>query len=194
MKSITKLLLVALALLTSACAHPIVITPDTAKLDRGNVKQSSKTVGYYISEADRKLEVTTPGGGGDKVTYKPYAQLEPALQKVLSNKFRRVYSLSRPDDSAEIRQKGISYVFIPAVSTESSSKSAFTWPPTNFSVTLNCRAVDNSGKTIWQKNIVGKGEAEFKEFKLNYSLSAQRASLNTFKMLEQELNKEPKFR
>jgi len=193
MKNIYRILLVAMVILTGACAHPISITPDLAKLDRANVKQSASKVGYYISDADRNLEVITPGGGGDKVKYKPYEQLEPAIQKVLSNKFARVYSLKKENDSVEIKSKGITYVFVPKVSTTSSSKSAFTWPPTNFSVTLDCRAVDSTGSTVWQKSLTGEGEAQFKEFKSNFSLSAQRASYNTFKMLEDVLDKEPKF-
>ena len=194
MKTKYKIFVLAMTLLTGACAHPLVITPDTSKFDRANVKQSHLKAGYYISDVDRKTEVTTPGGGGDKVKYKPYEQLEPALQKVLSNKFSRVYAMKSPNDSAEIKSKGISYVFIPKITTTSSSSSAFTWPPTKFTVTMDCRAVNNSGSVAWEKHLTGTGEAKFKEFKYNFSLSAQRASYNTFKMLEKMLNEEPKFR
>lgn len=194
MKTKYKLIIVAMTLLTGACAHPLVITPDTSQFDRANVKQSKLKAAYYISDEDRKKEVITPGGGGDKVKYKPYEQLEPALQKVLSNKFSRVYSLKSPNDSAEINSKGISYVFIPKITTTSSSSSFLTWPPTKFTVTLDCRAVNKTGRVSWEKNIKGTGEATFKEFKSNFSLSAQRASYKTFKMLEKMLNKEPKFR
>jgi hypothetical protein len=32
----------------------------------------AKKAAYYISDEDRAREVTTPGGGGDKVRYFPY--------------------------------------------------------------------------------------------------------------------------
>ena len=49
--------------------------------------------------------VTTKGGGGDKVTYHPYAESEPALNQVLSNVFTKVVSLSATNDKAELESK-----------------------------------------------------------------------------------------
>ena len=98
------------------------------------------------------------------------------------------------NDQLFIRDKKISYVFIPKIKTDSSSTSALTWPPTNFTIELETRAINKSGATVWKILIKGKGEATFSEFKRNFSLSAQRAALTTFKMLEKALDKEKQFR
>jgi hypothetical protein len=176
------------------CAHPIVLTPDLVTLDRTTVTPISKNVGYYVSPAERAKEVTTAGGGGDKVRYFPYKDLEPALQKVLSNLFERVYSMPTGNDAAFIADKHIRFVFVPEIDTKSSSSSAFTWPPTSFTIYLNCAAMDPSGKTLWQKRIEATGEAEFSEFKADVSLSAKRAAQKAFGELQQELNGAPEFR
>lgn len=69
-------LLCALALVTLAgCAHPVSIRSDVA-YPKGQAANSA-SVGYYISDSNRSLEVTTPAGGGDKIRYFPYRDLEP---------------------------------------------------------------------------------------------------------------------
>src|SRR5687767_10308345 len=103
-----SLMALALAVLTG-CAHPIIITPSLASLNDAQLVPMKKSVGYYISDADLALKVTTPGGGGDKVAYFPYKELEPALQKVLFNSFDKVERLSSLNDQATIAQKNITY-------------------------------------------------------------------------------------
>ena len=176
------------------CAHPIVLTPDLAALDRTTVTPIRKNAGYYISPSERAKEVTTAGGGGDKVRYFPYKELEPALQKVLSNLFERAYSMPNASDAAFIADKHISFVFVPEIDTKSSSSSMLTWPPTSFTIYLNCTATDPSGKTLWQKRIEATGQAEFSEFKADFSLSAKRAAQKAFGELQRELNSAPEFR
>src|SRR5215475_5579305 len=127
----------ALASLTG-CAHQIVITPDLSSIERPSAAPIDKKVGYYISGADRAAMVTTAGGGGDKVSYYPYKELEPALQKVLFNVFRDVQSLDSAHDAAYLSQHGIAYVFTPTIKTTSSSSGVFTWMPTHFEVQLTC--------------------------------------------------------
>ena len=179
--------LVALVVL-SGCAHNIQITPDLAKLR--NIESNSvidKNVAYYISTENKQKQVTTPGGGGDKVTYKPYSDIEGALNAVLSNIFSRVYSINSVDDTKYISEKNISFIFIPEIVTNSSSSSAFTWPPTEFTINLFCKAIDAKGLTIWEKTIQSKGNAEFSEFKSDFSLAARRASETLFEDLHKEL-------
>ena len=176
------------------CAHSIVLTPELAALDRSTVTPISKNVGYYISPAQLSKEVTTPGGGGDKVRYFPYKELEPALQKVLSNLFERVYSMPSASDSAFIADKNLSLVFVPEIDTKSSSSSMITWPPTSFTIYLRCMAMDPSGKQLWEKRIEATGEAEFSEFKTDVSLSASRAAQKAFADLQQEIDGAPEFR
>lgn len=182
------------AMVLVGCAHPIVITPDLQTIDRASVNPIDKTVAYYIATADREKEVITPGGGGDKVKYYPYKELEPALRKVLNNLFRSVKRVDNPTDTAFLQANDITYVFQPEITTTSRSDSLITWPPTEFTISLNCVAFDRSGNTVWQKKIDAKGEAAFSEFLGDFSLSAKRATEAAFKQLQSELNAAAEFR
>ena len=66
--------------------------------------------------------VTSKGGGGDKITYHPYAESEPALNQVLSNIYTKVVALSAINDKAELENKQIAYVFTPVITTTSSPR------------------------------------------------------------------------
>ncbi len=182
------------ALLAGCAVHRIVITPDVAQVGVGDVHPIDQNVGYVISPEDRVKVVTTPGGSGELLLYKPYAELEPGLLKVLSNVFKRAYPLASAGDQKTIRDKGITIVFVPVVQTDSSSDSSFTWPPTKFSVTIDCRAVDATGKVLWEKRVVGDGEATFSEFFMDHPLAARRASMKALTQLQVELIAAPAFR
>lgn len=189
MKSLFKLLLVLGALVTlGGCAHSIRITPDSEKLpSAAGVTRSNKSVGYYISDEERNRRVTTGGGGGDKVEYAPYKELEAGLFRVLNNVFETVHPLKAMDDKAFITEKGITLVLRPTISTNSSSSSAFTWPPTDFEVVIEVKAFDSAGKVLWSDMISGKGHAEFSEFKSDFALSAKRASEAALAQLQTRL-------
>ncbi len=148
-----------------------------------------KNAGYYISDENRAKEVITPGGGGDKVKYTLYADIEPALKHALSNIFSNVYTVPSLDDFNFITSNNISYVFVPSITTDSSSDSAFTWPPTDFSVSLQCYAIDSTGANIWETTVQGEGHAEFEQFKHDFSLSARKAVKNVLLKLESEISK-----
>jgi hypothetical protein len=189
-----KLIALVGVLALSGCAHQIVITPDLSKIDRKDVVPIEKNVGYYISSADREKKVTTPGGGGDKVTYFPYKELEPMIQKILYNQFKDVKRLASANDAKELADNNISYVFLPTIKTNSSSSSALTWPPTDFTVTLTCVAMDQSGNKVWEQEFKENGQAPFSEFKKNFSLSAQRASQAVAAKMQKEINTQAAFR
>jgi len=194
MHSITRVAVLAAALLGVGCAHQINITPPLNTLEARDIVKIDKTVGYYISAANRSKEVETPGGGGDKVKYLPYQESEPALKQVLSNLFTKVVSIASLDDKQFIASNNVAYVFVPAIETNSSSESAFTWPPTKFTVTLDSRAVDPSGATVWQKKVMGQGRATLSEFKHDMSLAARRASRDAFLNLQREISAAKEFR
>lgn len=187
MNAMIRIALLAATAVSVGCAHQINITPPLNTLDVQNVVKSDKAVGYYISAADRSKEVETPGGGGDKVKYFPYRESEPALKQVLSNLYAKVVEVPSLEDKQFIASNGIAYVFVPVIQTDSASDSAFTWPPTRFTVTLDCRAVDGAGATVWQTKVTGQGNAQFSEFKHDMSLSARRASRDAFLRLQQEI-------
>ena len=178
MKSNLKLLLVVVAFaLLGGCAHSIRITPNSEKLPGGEgVTRSAKSVGYFISEEERSRRVVTDGGGGDKVEYAPYKELEAGLYRVLNNVFENVHPLKAMNDNAFITEKGITLVLRPTIATNSSSSSLLTWPPTDFEVIIEIKALDTSGKVMWADTVSGKGHADFSEFKSDFSLAAKRAS------------------
>ena len=189
MKKLMRLL-VALSVLTLVgCAHPMVISPRVEELPKENTVKVDKVVGYYISSANMALNIETPGGGGDRIAYRPYRDIEAALNKVLSNVYKDVYKLKSKNDSAELKKHAITYVFIPHVTTTSYSPSPFTWPPTDFSVTLTMVGLDDTGKQVWADDVVGKGHAEFEEFKDDFQLAARRASKEAFIKLQEKIVK-----
>lgn len=182
------LAILAVAIL-SGCTHPLIISPNMSKIERGVGAQPriKQNVAYYISDGAIKQEVTTPGGGGEKVSYFPYRDIETAFYKMLSNVYDNVIKLAAPADAEAIRRDNIAYVFTPEIITNSSSPSPFTWPPTKFSVDLTCKVSDASGKVIDSKKVVGQGEAEFAEFKSDFSLSARRAMEDALLQMQRSL-------
>jgi hypothetical protein len=91
---ITSLVLMSGASWITGCAHPMIIKPDIAALEVvGGGQHIDKSVGLYISPANRAKQVTTKGGGGDKVTYHPYEDNENAAA------LRAAIRLVRLDDA-----------------------------------------------------------------------------------------------
>jgi len=179
---------------TVGCARQMTITPPLNSFVADGSSKIDKNVGYYISAEDLSKEVTTPGGGGDKVAYFSYRDCAPVLKKILSNIFAQVHRLASADDKQFISTNKIAYVFIPKIETNSSSKSLFTWPPTHFTVVLDCKATDSSGSVIWQKQINAQGEATFDEFNHDRPLAAKRAVKDAFLMLQKEIMQAEVFR
>jgi hypothetical protein len=139
------------------CARQIVITPALDAFSAGGVAKIDKAVGYHIPPENLAKEVITPAGGGDKVKYLPYKESEPVLSKVLSNIFREVYSVPSLGNAEFMKSKTISFIFIPTIVTDSSSRSAWIWPPSDFTVSLGCKATDASGAVVWETSV--KAEA-----------------------------------
>ncbi|MEA2019061.1 MAG: hypothetical protein U9N59_11490 [Campylobacterota bacterium] len=181
-------------ILFTGCSHKITLKPSLDEIQTMNIdKKLNLNVGYYISNSDRNKEVITPGGGGDRVDYTPYKDVEVAFKTVLSKKFNNVFSLASINDKNFINTNNIKYVFVPKITTNSFSPSMFTWPPTKFTFNLICKATDTKGNVIWSETILSEGYAEFEEFKNNFSLSAQRATEKAFKNLISKLNQPSSF-
>lgn len=176
------------------CAHPISMNPDLALVSGNEAKIIDKQVGYHIPDALRSLEVTTPGGGGDKVRYFPYRDIEPGFYKALSGTFRGVTKIQNPKNADALKSSGISLLITPEITTSSSSASPFTWPPTLFTVTLVCAIADPSGAPVETIKVTGEGRAEFDEFKSNFSLAAVRAANDALGKLIKALNESPSLR
>lgn len=195
MRLIRLFSLLAVVAIITGCAHPLVISPDISKIERpGNTQTIDKNVGYYIPADIRDKAVKTKGGGGDSVTYTPYKDMETAIYKMLSNVFKNVTMLKSPNDAEAIAKNSINYVITPEIKTESSSPSAFTWPPTKFSVNLTCNIATPSGKVIGKQAVTGEGQAEFSEFKSDFSLSGKRATLDSLLKMQDALLNMPELR
>ena len=195
MKQVAKLLLASLACIALlGCAHPITLNPDLATIQAKGSPLIDKQVGFHISDASKAQEITTPGGGGDKVRYFPYRDLEPGIYKALTEVFRSVSKVKDPKDLESLRTSGISLLIVPEITTTSASPSPFTWPPTQFSVTLACTVTDAAGKPVRSFSVTGNGKAEFDEFKSNFSLAAVRASNDALSQLVTVLGESPELR
>jgi len=96
-----------------ACAHPITINPSTTPQRTENSSYSTKVAGYVMTDADRAKQVTTEGGGGDKVNYFPYKDLEKGIRDVLKSLYSDVVLIRSPSDFEAIKRDGVGIVFAP---------------------------------------------------------------------------------
>ena len=190
--SFATLSLVLLALF--GCAHPITMNPDLTLVRSEGGVVIDKAVGFHIPDSAKAIEVTTGGGGGDKVRYFPYRDLEPGFYKALGESFRSVSKIANPKDAAAIASSGITLLITPEITTSSSSESIVTWPPTQFTVNLVCTVVDAKGVPVTVVRASGYGRATFDEFKTNFSLAAVRASNDALRLLVKALQESPALR
>lgn len=159
MKSLKGALLIfVVAMFCGGCAHQFSISPNLDKIASDVVQPKiEQSVGYFISAQNRALEVTTPGGGGDSVKYFPYADLELGLARVLSNVFSTAYAVKDLEDQAYLQSKNIVFIFTPTITTTSSSRNFHFWPPTDFSVSIDCVAVDANQREVWKTSVTADG-------------------------------------
>lgn len=181
--------LVAISLF--GCAHPIVISPNTAKIERepSSLPKIKANVGFFIPPEASNLEVTTPGGGGDNVRYFPYRDLETAYQRMLLNVFDNVIKLKSASDSNELSKDEIKFTLVPDLITTSGSTGFFTWPPTNFTVDLTSKIRDASGKDVGNPRVVGNGQQTegLLEFKGDFGLAGRRAMEDALMKMQRAL-------
>lgn len=195
MRILKWLAALGVVLLAAGCAHPVSMSPDIAKLDApAGATRIEKNVGYVIPDQLRELQVTTPGGGGDKITYKPYADTETAFYKVFSNVFANVTRMKEVDDSATVQSRSLSYVIVPKLKTDSSSTGVMLWPATDFVVDLSYEIRDPDGSIVARRAVTGKGHAERAEFMNDLSLSSRRATADALLKMQDELLNMPELR
>ena len=182
----------AVALL-AACAHPIGIGPLETPV-RNEAGLNPKKVAYVMTDADRTREVITPGGGGDKVSYFPYRDLEKSIRDALRSVYSDVFVVKAASDAEAIKAQGVSYVFTPTITTTSESPSLFTWPPTKFGIELNCAVTDAQGQRVTDLRVQASGTAEFSEFMKDFGLAGRRASGQLSEQLKQAVAANPSLR
>ena len=194
MGRILRLGLVIMLFAAVGCAHSITITPDVGSISASGINRIDKNVGYYISPEDLALQVVTPAGGGDKVKYFPYKESEPALKQMLSNIFKEVHPLTSPRDAAFIASKNISYIFIPVITTDSSSRSSWIWPPSDFTMNLTCKASDGAGRAVWETKVTGEAHMRLPDVHRDRHLAGKEAVKNAFSELQGKILSADVFR
>ena len=185
MKIIRLGLLMAVVAVVAGCTHPMTMKPDITGLAMpAGATVIAKNVGLHISPANRAKEVTTPGGGGDNVSYHPYADIETGLYKVFGNTFQNVDLLNSLSDVNSIAKHTLTMVAIPEITTTTSSKGFFTWMATDFTVQLSCKFTDVAGREITTVSSTGSGHAVFAELKSDFSVAGERASRDALDKLQ----------
>ena len=178
---------IGICLLMGACAHPIGITPNAAVLQKSESKPSARSVAYVITQQDRDREVETDGGGGDKVSYFPYRDMEAGFFHALTPLYSRVTLVRSPAEKAALDKNDVSLLFVPKLTTTSSSSGVFTWPPTAFSVSIEYTVMDASGKEVYRNLLIGNGNATFDEFKTELGLAGRRAAEDALKKFQDQV-------
>ena len=189
-----RLGMVVLVVIGSGCAHRINVAPALDTLKASGPAKIDKSVGYYISAENLAKEVETPAGGGDKVKYSPYKESEPALNKVLSNVFREVHVLPSLGDAGFIASKSISYIFVPTITTDSSSRSSWIWPPSDFTVSLGCKATDGSNRVVWETSLTTEAHERLPDVAREHDRAGKVALQNAFLELQNRILKAVEFR
>lgn len=187
------IIIVSFALILNACAHPITINPVSTPQQTGSNLFSTKMAAYVMTDADRSSQVTTPGGGGDKVSYFPYKDLEKGVRDVLKSLYSDVVLVNSPKNLEAIKQDGIAFVYSLNILTSSSSDSMFTWPPTQFSIDVSSTVTDKDGNVLARLKATGHGVAEFSEFKTDFGLAGRRAAQDALNKLTTEIRANPKL-
>jgi hypothetical protein len=163
--------------MAAGCAHQMTMRADVAGLALpAGATTIPKNIGLYISPENRAKEVTTPGGGGDKVSYRPYADMETGLYKAFGNTFQNVDLMSTLSDVNSIAKHSLTLIAIPEITTTSSSNGVFTWMATDFTVQLSCKFTDVAGREVATVSSKGTGHAGFSDLKSDFSVAGERAS------------------
>ncbi|MFS2166558.1 hypothetical protein [Variovorax sp. Varisp62] len=183
----------AVVAVLAGCAHPINVGTDAAP-PRVEASLIQKKVAYTMTDAQRALQATTAGGGGDRISYYPYRDLEKSIRDALRAVYQDVVVLKSAADAGAVQASGASLVFTPEIKTDSGSPSPFTWPPTYFTTEVACVVTDPAGAEITRVKASGRGEAEFSEFKGEFGLSAKRAATKMSVALSSEILKNEKLR
>ena len=184
------------AVACAGCAHTIKIVPDqTVLTPHPEAEAIDKRVGYFISAENLAKVVTTSAGGGDRVKYLPYTDIETGFSRVLSNVFMEVVAVKDINDINFTWENKIDIVFVPVIETESWSRNIFFWPPTDFSVTIQCVALDRNGTEIWETSVHADGGLIAVSVILGeHGLAGRRATENALQKLQLELEKASELR
>jgi hypothetical protein len=191
MRRILILCALVASLALNACAHPISIEPGSL-LPTGR-PGSDRSVAYVISSADLARESVDRSSGGDSVNYFPYRDIEVGLKQMLESLYAKVTALRDASDAAQIQREGISLVFVPTLSTQTTRFSPFTWVPTNFSFLISYRVLDASGREVYRNSAHGAGVAYYTEVisTRESGLAGRRAGRAALELMREQIEGAP---
>lgn len=188
------LVIIFLISIFTGCTHKISISPDVDNISGAYSKdQLNFNVAYILSAEKENIYVVTSGGGGDKVGYYPYRDTESSLRTVLNNLFNKVYKIDKFPSDIYLKDNNIKYIFDFEIETQSFSKSAFTWPPTNFTINLRTYVRDINNNVYWEDLITEVGNASFDEFVNDFGIAGKKAVINVSNNLYFKIKRSKSF-
>ena len=93
-----------------------------------------------------------------------------------------------------IAARNIAYIFVPTITTDSSSRSGWIWPPSDFTVSLDCRATDGAGKVIWETSLKAEAHLPLPEVYRDHSRAGKEAIKEAFLELQNRIVTSGAFR
>ena len=93
-----------------------------------------------------------------------------------------------------IAAKNIAYIFIPTITTDSSSRSGWIWARSDFTVSLDCRATDGAGTAIWETSLKAEAHMRLPDVHRDRSLAGKEAIKEAFLELQNRIVKSGAFR
>lgn len=178
--------LVAFATMMAGCVHHVTIEPEVQPLQT-QTKPSDRikeSVGVFIPVDLLHQEFVTPAGGGDKVGYFPYKDIQIGLEKMLANVYQTVRRVNGFDEIGK-GSDPVKYVVVPEIKTNSGTPSNVFWHPTFFTVSLTLGIFDEPQGLVAKPNVVGVGEAD--TISRTRSIAGERAMSDALQKMQSTL-------
>jgi hypothetical protein len=199
MRWIFYIAVLAVATILSGChlpqiPSPIKINPSSTPQRIEDHLYSTKVAGYVMTDADRAKQVTTEAGGGGKVSYFPYSDLEQGIRDALKSLYHDIVLVGSPSDFEALKRDGVGIIFAPEIYTASNSSATFSFPPTHFSIDLACTVTDTTGYILARVRVTGEGNASSSELNSDISLAGKRAAQDALNKFTSEIRANPRLR
>lgn len=168
-----KVVIAVSVLFLCGCTHQISIKPSQMQFNSG--KKINSECGLVFSPSDTERLYKETGAGGDSYEYKAYSDLKFSYNVML----RQICDGTRNFDShdAAINQAS-PVVFMPEIKEVRSKAGFFTWPPTEFYLSVRTKIFDATGEQLQLLNSTGKGNMTLMEMQGNFGSAGGQAVRN----------------
>lgn len=174
MRVILKSVGLLLLAFVSSCTHAYNIAPDNNLLMEPEQEPLELSAHWAPSEAEMALLETRSAPAGDKIEYGPFRDLAASIDLVLSNCFA---TLESDPEQADL-------VFRVRIITTPGWGNGFIWPPTDFGIALDVKALDQSDEIVWERTVSGSGITGWGDMQGNFSLAGQIAAVQVLNELQ----------